>query len=255
MRQAGAFRWRRLVLLCLTANLALGMSAGPASAAYQASVYDNKTAFTTCAGINTTIPQQLRALAVDGFRYMLYAPSAFEATTFTAATVLSRVANDQGFYVHSHGDRYTAGWGFREDRGSCTQGIVTANQIMSLRTLAPSTAVKSANVVIASTCHLGESASTFPGAFGIEKARSTSDGTNYQGPRFFLGYVGTAWTSDMLTFETWFWKYVKTGHGLGESFGLALRNAPMSGLTVPNWWGTYTYSGVPIPSTPCTRCR
>ena len=66
---------------CLSAGLAVAVSAGPAVAAYQASVYDNKTAFTTCAGINTTIPQQLRALAVDGFRYMQYAPSSFEATT------------------------------------------------------------------------------------------------------------------------------------------------------------------------------
>ncbi len=101
MRWDGGFRWRRLVIPCLSAGLAVALSAGPAVAAYQASVYDNKTAFTTCAGINTTIPQQLRALAVDGFRYMQYAPSSFEATTFTASKVLSRVANDQGFYVQS----------------------------------------------------------------------------------------------------------------------------------------------------------
>ncbi len=254
MRHRRTPGWHRILPLLLALGAATA-AAGPAAAAYQGSVYDNKTAFTTCAGINTTIPQQLRALAMDGFRFMLYAPSSYEASTFTAATVLSRVPADQGFYVHSHGDHYTTGWGFREDNGTCTQKIVTADQIVALRTLPGTTAVRSANVVIASTCHLGESASTFPGAFGIEKARSTSDGTNYQGPRFFLGYVGTAWTNDMLSFETWFWKYVKSGHGLGESFQLALRSAPMSGLTVPNWWGTYTYSGVPIPSVPCTRCR
>lgn len=255
MRHRGGFRWQPFLLLWLAVGSAAAASAGPAAAAYQASAYDNKTAFTTCAGINTTIPQQLRALAVNGFQFMLYAPSSFESTTFTASKVLSRVANDQGFYVHSHGDHYYTGWGFREDNGTCNQAIVTADQIMSRRTVATTTAIKTANVVIASTCHLGEAASTFPNAFGIEKARSTADGTNYQGPRFFLGYVGSAWTNDMLAFETAFWKYVKAGHGLGESFQLALRNAPMSGLTVPNWWGTYTYSGVPIPSAPCTRCR
>ena len=254
MRHDGGFRWRRLVLLCLTANLAIAVSTVPTAAAYQASVYDNKTAFTTCAGLNTTIPQQLRALAVDAFKFMGYAPSSFEAATFTASRVLSRVPSDQGFYVHSHGDHYWIGWGFREDNGSCTQGIVTSSQIRSKRIDPATNQLRQANVVVASTCHLGESTSDFPDAFGVAKQRSTSTGANYQGPRFFLGYIGTAWTNDMLSFEAAFWKYVKSGRGLGEAFGLALRNAPLSGLTTPNWWGTYTYSGSPLPSQPCSRC-
>jgi hypothetical protein len=253
MHQDGGFRWRRLVLLCLTVNIAAAMTAGPVAAAYQASVYDNKTAFTSCIGSTNTIPQQMRAMAVNAFRYLAYTPSSYEATGFTSSTVLSRVANDQAFYVHSHGDHYYTGWGFRADGGVCNQAIVTSNQIKPLRTV--STYVKSANLVVASTCHLGETASDFPLAFGIDKLRSTPTGANYQGRRFFLGYAGVAYTDEMLNFETSFWKWATTGHNLGDAYDLALRATYRPKGTFPTWWGSYTYSGVPFPPAPCYTCR
>jgi hypothetical protein len=252
MRHDGGLRWRRLTLLCLTANLAAAMTAAPVAAAYQASVYDNKTAFTTCISSTSTIPQQMRALAVSALRYLGYTPSSYEATGFTAATVKARVVNDVAFYVHSHGDHYSTGWGFRVDGGSCNQGIVTSNQIKPLRT--SNGAVRSANVVVASTCHLGETASDFPLAFGIDRLRSTPTGANYQGQRFFLGYAGTAWTNEMLAFETAFWRYATTGYNLGQSFDLARKSASMFNGTNPTWWGSYTYYGVPYPPASCSRC-
>ncbi len=252
MRHDGGFRWRRLALLCLTANMTAALTAGPVAAGYQGSVYDNKTAFTTCIGVSSTIPQQMRTLAVNAFRYLAYTPSSYEATGFTASTVLSRVGADQAFYVFSHGDHYYTGWGFRADGGVCSQAIVTSGQIKTKRTV--SGYVKAANVVVASTCHLGETASDFPLAFGIAKIRSTPTGTNYQGPKFFLGYAGTAWTNEMLAFETSFWKWAMSGHNLGEAFDLARKYTALPNGTLPTWWGSYTYSGVPFPVTPCYTC-
>ena len=247
-------RWQRLALACLATVMAATASAAPVAAAYQASAYDNKTAFTTCIGSTSTIPQQLRALAVSAFSYLAYAPSSFEGTAFTAGTVLARAGADAGFYVHSHGDHYSTGWGFRVDGGSCSQGIVTSGQIKALR-MTPEQWVRSANLVVASTCHLGESASDFPLGFGIAKVRSAPNGTNYQGRRFFLGYSGTAWTWDMLQFESRFWQYAKTGHNLGEAFAWTINDRVMVYGSSPTWWGSYTYSGVPGAVTPCSTCR
>ena len=231
--------------LALVAVLVLG--GAPAGAAYQASVYSNKTAFTSCNGTWSTIPSSLRALAADGFAYLGYAPSTFEGAAFTKSRVLSRVGLDQGFYVHSHGDHYSVGWGFREDNGTCTQGVVSAAEIAARRT-------KAANLVIASTCHLAEAASNFPDAFGIERLKSKPNGTGYRGPEFFMGYVGTAWTVDMLAFETNFWAKVKSGRNLGDAFVEARAMTAWRYATVPDWYGTYSYSGSPSPVSPCPSC-
>jgi len=246
-------RWSRLgpPALALLAVLTFAASAG---AAYQGSVYANRTAFSTCDGTGSTIPTKLRALATSGFQYLGYSTSAFDSVNFSKSRVLSRVAADAGFYVFSHGDHYYAGWGFRVDNGSCSQAVVTGNEIRAKR-INMYGWLPTANLVIASTCHLGEAASTFPDAFGIARQKSTPAGGNYQGRRFFLGYVGTAWTIDMLAFETAFWARVKTGHNLGEAFDYARRTVRMTYATVPNWYGTYLYSGVPWPPAPCTNCE
>ncbi|MDA8203431.1 MAG: hypothetical protein M0Z49_11860 [Chloroflexi bacterium] len=252
MRREGGFGWRRLAMLCLAANVAVAMTAGPVSAAYQASVYDNRTAFTTCIGQSSTIPQSMRTMAVNAFRYLGYTPSSYEATGFTSSTALSRAGGDQAFYVFSHGDHYYTGWGFRADGGVCNQAIVTSGQIKAKRLV--SGYVKSANLVVASTCHLGETASDFPLAFGIAKLRSTPTGANHQGQRFFLGYSGVAWTDEMYAFESKFWKSATTGSNLGDAYYYALRNTSLLKGTAPNWWGSYTYAGVPFPPTPCYTC-
>ena len=243
----GTLPWSRVVPVALALVAVLVVGGAPAGAAYQASVYSNKTAFTTCEGIWSTIPGKLKALALDGFRYLGYAPSSYEGSTFTKSRVLSRVGLDQAFHVHSHGDSYSVGWGFREDNGTCSQGIVTAGEIRSRRT-------KPANLVIASTCHLAEASSNFPDAFGIERLKSRPDGTGYRGPEFFMGYIGTAWTVDQLAFETNFWAKVKSGRNLGDAFVLARSATAWRYATRPDWYGTYSYSGSPFPVPPCPAC-
>ena len=246
MRSANTW-WRRLGPPALALVTTMSVAAGPAGAAYQASVYDNKTAFYACNGTYSTIPTKLRYLAVDGLQYLGYSPSGFEGTAFSKATVLNRVGADRAFYVHSHGDHYYTGWGFRDDGGVCSGQIVTAAEIKARRTTA-------ANLVVASTCHLGESASDFSYAFGIEHAKSLPDGRGYRGPEFFLGYVGTAWTIDMLAFETNFWSRVKTNTELGIAFAQARAMTAWRYPTVPDWYGSYTYSGRATSGTGCLTC-
>jgi hypothetical protein len=231
--------------LALMAMFAVG--AAPAGAAYQASVYSNTSAFTKCEGITTTIPYQLRALAADGLYYLGYTPSSYEGANFTRSRVLGRIAADRALYVHSHGDHYSVGWGFREDNGTCTQGIVGAPEIRSRRTTA-------ANLVIASTCHLAEAASDFPDAFGIPRVKTNSSGAPYLGQKFFMGYIGSAWTVDMLAFETNFWRLVKSGKGLGDAFTQAKQMTAWKFPTRPDWYGQYTFSGAPFPIPPCPLC-
>ena len=242
-----ALPWPRVVPLVLALVAVLVVGGAPASAAYQASVYANKTAFTSCDGTWSTIPVKLRALAADGFRYLGYAVSTYEGSTFTRSRVLTRVGLDQAFYVHSHGDHYSVGWGFREDNGTCTQAVVNAGEIKARRT-------KAANLVIASTCHLGEAASNFPDAFGIERLKSGVNGGNSRGPEFYMGYVGSAWTVDMLAFETNFWARVKSGRNLGDAFVEARTMTAWRYATKVNWYGTYWYSGSPFPVEPCPSC-
>jgi hypothetical protein len=231
-------------MLALAATVVLGVT--PVGAAYQASVYSNTTAFTTCAGISTTIPYQLRALAADGLYYLGYTPSAYEGANFTRSRVLGRVGADTALYVHSHGDHYSVGWGFREDNGTCTQAVVGAPEIRARR-------MSAANLVIASTCHLGEAASDFPDAFGIPRVKTNTNGSPYVGQKFFMGYIGSAWTVDMLAFETNFWRYVKAGKQMGEAFTLARQVTAWKFPTRPDWYGQYTYPGAPFPIS-CPTC-
>ncbi len=125
---------------------------------------------------------------------------------------------------------------------------MTSNQIKPLRTV--STYVKSANLVVASTCHLGETASDFPLAFGIDKVRSTPTGANYQGRRFFLGYAGVAYTNEMLNFETSFWQWATTGHNLGDAYDLALRATYRARGHLPDLVGQLHLLRRPVPSGP-----
>ena len=239
--------WLRVGPPALALVMTVSLAVGPAGAAYQASVYDNKTAFYACDGTYSTIPTKLRALAVSALQYLGYSPSGFEGTAFTKAKVLSRAAADRAFYVHSHGDHYYTGWGFRDDGGVCSGQIVTGGEIKKLRTSA-------ANLVVASACHLGESASDFSYAFGIEHVKSLPSGVGYRGPEFFLGYVGTAWTIDMLAFETNFWARVKTNLELGTAFAQARALTAWRYPTVPDWYGSYTYSGRATTGTGCLTC-
>ncbi len=249
--------WHRLGPPLAALSLALAAAAGPVSAAtYPASVYTNVTAFNTCDGTPDTISRSLKTLAQSAFVYLGYASTAFETTGFTKSRFLSRTPADQAVYVHSHGDQYYNPYpkqiqGFRDDGGDCTQAIVYATEVKSLRTFG-------AHLVLMSTCHLAEAAKTagvptMSEAYGIERLKSTTSGT-YRGPEFYLSYVGLAWTGDMLKFEQKFWGYVQQGRGLGDAFTLARAYSGMSAATVPDWFGEYVYTGRPNVTGGCTNC-
>lgn len=240
MLHGGTPRWRRLGPVVLALWTALALAPQPAAAAYyQASVYANTTAWSVgCGDVGGTIPTKLRSLAVAGLQRLGYSPSAFTGSSFSSSKVQSRVAGDRAIFVHSHGDHYWNGWGFRADGGACSGTIVTADTIQSLRAR-----TIPASFVLMSTCHLGESGSTMPTAFGIPKSKSQANGVGYLGPRFFMSYVGTAWTIDMLAFETNFWAQMSSGQTVGNAFTAARRATRFSYATVPQWWGSWTFDG------------
>jgi len=245
--------WHRLIPSLAAAVIAVTVAIGPARAEYQGSVYSNVTAFSVCDSTADTISAQLRDLARGAFAYLGYSTTAFSGKTFTKTTVLARDPADVGVYVHSHGDFYGAGQiqAFRADGGSCTQAIVYATEIKNART-------KPANLVVMSTCHLAEAPrSGYPAmseAYGIERIKSDPSGAGFRGPEFFLSYRGLAWSSDMLRFESAFWGYATGGWNLGDSFRLALAGNTLRYGTVPDWFGSYTYSGRPQPVPPCPLC-
>src|SRR5450756_3130532 len=70
-----------------------------------------------------------------------------------------------------------------------------------------------------STCYLGESGTTMPGAFAIAKTKAGWGA--WAGPSFYLGYLGEAWDSDEYAFETRFWSAIGPGYGVGQAFDIA----------------------------------
>jgi hypothetical protein len=251
--------WHRLIPPLAAVVIAVALAVGPARAGYQGSVYSNITAFSVCDSSADTISAQLRDLARDAFTYFGYSTTAFGGKTFTKTTVLARDPADVGVYVHSHGDFYGAGQiqGFRADGGTCTQSIVYATEIKKARTT-PDGRLVGAKLVIMSTCHLAEAPRNgYPAmseAYGIERLKSDPSGAGYRGPEFFLSYRGLAWSSDMLRFESAFWGYATDGWNLGDAFRLARAGNALRWGTVPDWFGTYTYSGRPQPVPPCLIC-
>ena len=134
-------RWsRRLALAFMPALLAMGMAAGGASAAYQATIDSNESAFEPpCMGWDDPYPEKMLKAAVSAYTALGYAARGYTGTAFTRAHVLSRTVNDWGYYVHSHGDNY---WhsadgrrygGFREDGGDCAQAVVYSKDIAAKR--------------------------------------------------------------------------------------------------------------------------
>jgi hypothetical protein len=245
--------WHRLgpPIAAFIVMLALGVA--PARADYQASDYSNITAFDVCDGTSDTISADLKVIARDAYRYFGYATTTFGGDTFTKAKVLARNPADVGIYVHSHGDFYGSNdiQGFRDDGGDCTQAVVYASEIKKGRK-------GGANLVIMSTCHLGEAGrngyASMSESYGIERKRSDPSGGGYRGPEFFLGYRGLAWTADQLRFERAFFDYATNGKNLGDAFKLAMAADTLRFATDPTWFGTYTFSGRPSPVLPCDLC-
>ena len=246
-------RWRRRLSAVLPALVLTAFIVGPARAAYQASVDSNQTAFQPpCVGFTDSLPSKMLTAAKAAYGRLGFATGAFSGTAFTKAHTLGRTVSDWGYYVHSHGDyyynpdgkRYS---GFREDAGSCSQRVVYSKDIAAKR------AGLAANLVVISTCHNGDSNTTMPAAFAIEKIKAT--GTAWNGPEFYLGYLGTAYDNDEFTFEQRFWDALATNHRVGEAFDIAYLGWFTHSDFRADWWGSYNSYGIPGPGgPPCTRC-
>jgi hypothetical protein len=243
---------RRLAILLLAASLA-ALAAGPARAAYQATVDSNTTAFSfNCISINDTYPAKMLAAAIAGYRNLGYATTGYSGAKFTRAHVLARTPYDWGYYVHSHGDHYynpsdgRRYAGFKEDAGRCTgAATVFSKDIQAARR------GRQSNLVIMSTCHLGETNTTMPDAFAIPKTKARTGA--WAGPNFYLGYIGEAWDSDEFTFETRFWSALGPGWGVGEAYDIAKLGAFNPGFGA-NWYGSYVWNGRAGPLPTCPAC-
>jgi hypothetical protein len=246
-------RWTRKIAVLLALMALAAVAAGPARAAYQATVDVNVSAFSfDCLKFNDAYPGKMRAAALAGFSNLGFATTSYTGAVFTRAHVLARTKADWGYYVHSHGDHY---WnpdgkqyaGFKEDAGLCTGAkTVYSKEIATVR------AGRQSNLVIMSTCHLGETNTTMPGAFAIPKVRAAAG--SWAGPNFYLGYLGEAWDSDEFAFETRFWSALGPGLGVGQAFDVAKLGSFNAGFGA-NWYGSYAWTGRagPLPSG-CTRC-
>ena len=246
-------RWLRSIAALVGAAALVAAAAGPARAAYQASADANTTAFSlNCIGFNDAYPARMLSAALGGYANLGYTTTAYSGTAFSKTQVLARTLNDWGFYVHSHGDNYaysgsTRDFGFREDAGICSGArIIFARDITAVRR------GRTSNLVIMSTCHLGESATTMPGAFAITKTKAGWGA--WAGPSFYLGYLGEAWDSDEYAFETRFWSAIGPGYGVGQAFDVARLGSFNVGFAA-NWYGSYVWTGRagPLPSG-CASC-
>lgn len=246
-------RWTRQLSVLLATVALAAVAAGPARAAYQATVDSNVSAFSfNCIKVNDTYPTKMLAAAVAGYRNLGFTTTAYSGSAFTRSHVLARTPADWGYYVHSHGDHYLNAdgrryAGFKEDAGLCTG----ARTVFS-KEIAAARVGRQSNLVVMSTCHLGESNTTMPGAFGIPMVKAGVGA--WAGPNFYLGYIGAAWDSDEFAFEARFWSALGPGYGVGQAFDVAKLGSFNVGFAA-NWYGSYVWTGRagPLP-TPCSKC-
>jgi hypothetical protein len=243
-------RSRRVLALPLLAiTTLLGPGTGQTLAAYQASADSNVSAFRSpCVGFQDTHPARMLALAVTGLRTLGYTVTGYSGVAFNRTAVLARTVDDFSFYVHSHGDNY---WyapaqrrynGFREDSGDCTQAVVFSPQIAAAR------ANRFTNLVVISTCHNADPATTLPAAFGFARTKVATGAAH-----FYLGYLGIAYDNDEQAFETAFWDALERGWGVGVAFDMGMLQNFSHRLDA-DWWGTYTWSGLSGAVRLCSRC-
>ena len=118
--------------------------------------------------------------------------------------------------------------------------------------IAAKRAGRQSNLVVMSMCHNADSNTTMPSAFGIAKSKATGEAWN--GPEFFLGYVGTAFDNDEWTFEQRFWDALASNRSVGRAFDIAnLGNFTHADFEA-DWWGSYNWYGLPGLLNPCRTC-
>jgi hypothetical protein len=240
-------RRRRLIPTRLAALVPTGlvaatlwMAAPSVAAAYQGTVDVNETAFDICDGTANSTPAKMLSAAVAAYRDLGYATTGYTKSAFTKPHTLDRTVNDWGYFVHSHGDRYSNPdgneyTGFREDSGDCTQRVIFSKEIKTAR------AGRASNLIFISTCHAADADTTMPAAFGIPKTKYSSAATG--GPKFYVGYVGVQWDSDEWLFEQRFWNSLTAGNGTGPSFDKAMAGWYGHSSFDVDWWGSYHWTG------------
>jgi len=231
---------------------ALGATAAP-TYAYIADSWSNANAFmSACVGFNSTYPSQMNSQARAQLALLGYSPiGGALGAGFTRTAFLNNVFSEYGTYVHSHGDNYWSSSasggidsGFLQDPGSgrcnSSSDIIRASAIKSATMGTPY------NLVVMSTCYLGSSNSTMPGAFQIEKTKSSTQ------REFYLGYVHSTYDSSAMRFEKAFFSYLNGGTNHNRTVYQAFQYAAgIGGYAAPdsadpfeaNWWGNPNYNG------------
>jgi hypothetical protein len=157
-------------------------------------------------------------------------------------------------YAHTHGDNYWASSGAPNVDSAILQDPGAGNCSSFSRDAIRSSAIKAAtygtfyNLVIMSTCKLGSSASTMPGAFQMAKTKSSTE------KKFYLGYVYLTYDSAQYRFERAFWSYLNGSPSHDRTVYQAFTYAAsIGGYPAPdsanpfqaNWWGNPNYNGTP----------
>ena len=248
-------RAKALLVSVLLAVSALGATAQGALA-YTGDVWSNSDSFSVhCLGFTDTWPSQLYSLNTAQMSALGYGPiHGALGPGFTRASFLGNVFYDWAVYAHTHGDNYWASSGAPNVDSAILQDPGTGNCSSFSRDAIRSSAIKSAtygtfyNLVIMSTCMLGSSSSTMPGAFQIEKTKSSTD------RKFYIGYAKLTYDSSQYRFESAFWSYLNGAPNhqrtLYQAFNYAVS---IGGYAVPdsanpfqpNWWGNPNYNGTP----------
>jgi len=247
MKRAGA-----LLVSFVAAAAALGTMAAPVSAR-TADAWSNSDAFTSkCLGFTDNYPSIMYSQAKAQMAGLAYSPiTGALGSGFTRTAFLNEVFYDYGVYVHSHGDNYWASSGapnvdsgFLQDPGSgkCN----TSSDIVRSSAIRTATSGTPYNLVVMSTCYMGASKSTMPGAFQIEKVKNSTQ------REFYLGYTYSTYDSSAYLFEANFFSYLNgaADHSrtVYQAFAYALGRggyeAPdTSDPFQPNWWGNPNYNG------------
>ena len=267
----GIPRIGRRVAVPLAAMLLFGSAMPALAGGYHA--YTNITAFASaCDGTADTYSDQLGNLAENGLEYLGYVGVQYRTTNFDRGHVIPNAAygHDTAFYVHSHGDYYGSAdiQGFRVDDGYCSGApIVNSHDIDGVRYNPPTAQAYVGQVIIVSTCFLGENPPSgtdqlsMSEAWGIAQNKTMSA---YMG--FYMSYTKEAFTSDEREFEGKFWSKVKAGgatfkpiYSLAGAYTWAKANTtfgtPAGKPTpAPTWFGNPNYTGWWDTRPGCANC-
>jgi hypothetical protein len=248
-------RARALLVSMLFAVSALG--AGPSSvSALSGSAWSNSDAFlSNCIGFYDSYPQLTYSQANAAFTKLGYRPLMGRiGPGFTRSAFLTEVFYDYAVYAHTHGDNYWAASGYPNVDSGILQDPGAGRCNSYSTDMIRSSAIKAAtmgtlyNLVIMSSCYLGSSASTMPGAFQIARSKTSTR------REFYLGYVYSTYDSSQYEFEGNFFYFLTGGtphtRTAAQAFTYAVTIGGYEWVNSynpfqANWWGNPNYDGRP----------